>query len=423
VDLRLAESAIFGGVSLGRKGEALRSLVRIWVEDVKGRRAVPAGNHIFDLGKGSLKTLPTWESQPLRFALFPLQRSKTERERWGGRGNMPTRDIVTALRFTLRIRLDRWEGARAAGWAQGDKSLVVEALERAVDLFVGFGGLGGRTRRGFGGLALEGVARDGAPMAPVKKAGNEVWGMVRLLKAIQAERPDGKRPTLKNARVHVGAAFETPLAAQEEIVELLGLFRQGEGLGRAPRNPRTNRPGQSYWPEPDLLKHWAKQDRKQKVDFEHKPFGDGANLGAPRAAFGLPIVVKFQTPSRRDAQGDDTRANAIIVPAEAPCAKETSEKKLDRWASPMLFRVCRRGDQWVPVVITLTGTGAVPSKVKPQVGQGGVAMVRESGGTHHFIKDVFSSVDRISRDAALLAFEHWLREKHDYSYMNAPRNS
>lgn len=183
-------------------------------------------------------------------------------------------------------------------------------VESALDAWLTFGGIGGRTRRGFGAL----------------------WGEGR------EEFKDGRFSTFEVAR---GEDASVALAAG---LAKFQNFRQGPGVGRNPGST-SNRPGRSRWPEPEVIRELTRQ-----ADPQHRTRLVGVNK-FPRAAFGMPIIFHFQ--SRSDPQ--DTSLQ--------PKGKE-------RMASPLILRPVRRGNGWVCLGIRLPDR-KLPELVLKGSGRGG----------------------------------------------------
>lgn len=365
--LREAEKTLFGGV--GAKGEeagAQSSAVRIYVQKVDKLRLAPAGVH--ELKDGRLRTLPTWRmDRRLEYALFPLQRSEKERRAWqsgAGVGPMPTPPVVEELQFTLIIEVLRpitrptKDSRHATGSEQSPPNREEKLNNALLDLlhaihrWLWFGGVGGRTRRGFGALALV------RPVTWTHKGQSfKLHERPSLPDGAAPSLPPGC-PSLQGARLLLGPPEASAERAHATAVGLLKQFRQGEGFardeGRAP-----GRPGRSRWPEPDLMKEVSGHGT-----FEHAQRGHsedpatrktGRALFAPRAGFGMPLIVQFKD----DA---DARANGQIVP-EPDETKETGTKKTDRWASPLILRPVPDGQHWRPAALILAG-GAKPTRAR-----------------------------------------------------------
>lgn len=176
-------------------------------------------------------------------------------------------------------------------------------VETALHWWASFGGLGARTRRGFGAFRVDGIA-------PVTS------GMVEAVFGKLNFHGNG---SLKNAELEwkkaIGKLFE---------------FRQGSGKGR--RNGNQT-PGRSYWPEPDQIRRFTGKDAHGK----HIPVHLAGNV-FPRAAFGLPITFEFKG-----------------TPGEPPKLELLPDGGQDRMASPLILRPYWTGDIWKAAALLLPG--------------------------------------------------------------------
>lgn len=183
-----------------------------------------------------------------------------------------------------------------------------DEVERALWAWLHFGGLGGRTRRGFGAIELV----DGNWKLPSIKEG---WP--------KAPHQKRKWPTLrKPGDVHTSPGdFSTGQQAQERLLGVLLQMRQGPGMGRNRGNQR-NRPGRSLWPEPDTLRriHGVGSHRHTE------PMHDPRIEKFPRAAFGAPVIFHFKT-----ERGEREPRDSTLVPV-------VGEKVMNRLASSLILR-------------------------------------------------------------------------------------
>lgn len=173
-----------------------------------------------------------------------------------------------------------------------------EEVQNALRWWASFGGVGARTRRGFGAVQVGSLK----PVSPeeVAKCGGRLSVVPGGLKEMEA--------------------WETSL-------KKLQRFRQGPNLGRNPG--QGNRPGRSRWPEPDTIRRLTRRHAKNH-DPEHPV--DGVY---PRALFGLPIIFHFKDAGE---PGDST-----LIP----------DDKRDRMASPLILRPYWSGQKWHPAALLL----------------------------------------------------------------------
>ncbi len=190
-----------------------------------------------------------------------------------------------------------------------------DQLACALWAWANFGGVGGRTRRGFGSVNL--VAREGVPSHvtfDLKKGWERYSGRF-------APRPWPTIPlSFEFAVVQRRASGSSALLALEELLRTLQRLRQGAEVGRRERNPHTKRPGRSYWPEPDSVRKLRRQSAPQHRD----PVTRTGEY--PRAAFGTPLIIQF---------GDEGEK------AGEPNSSTVNPKGKKRLASPLVLRVAR----------------------------------------------------------------------------------
>ncbi len=176
---------------------------------------------------------------------------------------------------------------------------VAEEVDLALRWWANFGGLGARTRRGFGAVEVEGLTT--VAFKELTDAG-----------CILARAP---------------LAETTALAAWKTSNQKLHHFRQGRGFARA---QGSERPGRSYWPEPDQLR----RDTGKNDNGRHMPEHASGNV-FPRASFGLPIIFDFRKPTEP--------MKTELLPA--------GDK--DRMASPLILRPCLNEGQWFATALLL----------------------------------------------------------------------
>ncbi len=243
------------------------------------------------------------------------------------RGNLPKRaedGSLTALAGVARLTLSCPEAH------------AVEVL-LALDAWLLFGGVGGRTRRGFGAV----VAKDRAP---------ELEAFLSSLVQRRDELAGGKvaRPRLQQTLPLVpslhGVQFglhtdscSTPAEAHEVALDALRRFRQAPELGRNPPSQEAGNmkpAGRSRWPEPEAIRAVTGRassrhaERHVKVD------------KFPRARFGMPILFHFQ--DQRSEPADST----------------LKPKDYERMASPLIVRPYHDGTAWRPLALVLSVPGA-----------------------------------------------------------------
>lgn len=156
-------------------------------------------------------------------------------------------------------------------------------VEAALWGWTHFGGLGGRTRRGFGA-----IFQNRGPEIPDIDAG---WATF-----VSGEQVDW--PCLAKNRaeyLRIGGGKDTGEKVLNSLLKKYREFRQ-DPIGRKPKEYGENHPGRSYWPEPDAIRSITGQGcptHRERVTAGHV---------FPRASFGMPIIFHFKD------KGDPTDA-------------------------------------------------------------------------------------------------------------------
>jgi CRISPR-associated protein Cmr1 len=344
------EMRIWGGVSGGVNGAAVASRVQVWVEKIDDEgKSFPAGVHEQRDGRRGLNPMPEWVSryQNLGYGMFPLQRKKEELTEAfdAGQRRLPTWEVRENLRFTLRLQLH----AEATGPSAGDKANDVEHILWALWAWVHFGGIGGRTTRGFGALAptsnVTGLPSGWAQRFTRPRSRDAAAWLLSSwqqgLHQYSASPGTAGWTHFGGSQLAVGAATDEG-KAHSLLLTKLREFRQGVPMGRV-ESTRGKPAGRSNWPEPDILRAHA-ESTQGVIQWDHtpsrrtraliSPTPTGTEWLPPRAAFGLPIVMKFM--------GNDRPANATIGLG----------RRGSRWMSPLRLRpiACSDGKH-IPVML------------------------------------------------------------------------
>lgn len=194
-------------------------------------------------------------------------------------------NFTVALRYPTEMR----DGVEAALWA-----------------FAHFGGLGGRTRRGFGA-----IAEIGGKLASIDEGWAKYVGGVEGV-------PWAHLPAFDKRRLRLKSGFGRGDEAQEYLLAILRRLRQGDiGRRREADDVPGRHPGRSYWPEPDTIRDML----GQRSPSHAKPVT--AIRAFPRAAYGMPIVFHFK--DRRD-------------PSDTSLLPTVQNETKGRLASPLLLR-------------------------------------------------------------------------------------
>ena len=231
-------------------------------------------------------------SSPYSYVAFPLQKTRYK--------------VRKDVHFRLHIRYP---------------TSLKQEVEAALWAWEIFGGIGARTRRGFGALK-----RIDDNVTYPERSQTESWLRGKLM---QGHWPDGV-PHLETQMLLAITGFsKDAFQVWQHLIRCLKNFRQARYQGK-----QRNRPGRSKWPEPDeirrLVGKWFKY---------HKPVHPVRKF--PRGQMGLPIVFHFKD----KGEPPDT----ILQGAHH-----------DRWASRLILKPlpCRGG--FVGLVAVLAGPDQPP---------------------------------------------------------------
>jgi CRISPR-associated protein Cmr1 len=315
--MRNAEERIWG--SSGEKEKPGPSPVTVFISEHESGTI----DHPFEVianERGRPQIRHRHGSQVHPYAAFPLQPQQSE-----AYIGMETKGVYVGVTFTLELTYPRQ---------------YKEDIEDALWAWETFGGIGARTRRGFGALQCTEV--NGNNIAPptqeefcdrfpqelqkrIVKNGSWPAGVPYLCTDIQ-----------KNKLINREGA---PHEVWYDLIDSLKNFRQFRpGMG-------TTHPGRSYWPEPEEIRARTGQRLPR-----HTPLPNAIRK-FPRAKYGLPIIFHFKNMDRREGYEDNPDADP----------RETTLRGLnhDRLASPLILRpiACSDGSlglaailEWDPVL-------------------------------------------------------------------------
>ncbi len=265
------------------------------------------------------------------YVAFPLR----------GDENTPPGRVYENASFTLRLDFPKQfqDDIKAALWA-----------------WETFGGIGARTRRGFGALqcidcqqiTADGVKRSAAndwlwsyqPEKAVEMIRNHIQTLVSEGKFHNDIPHLSRNPN----SFKVTGAQNNALAPWRALIQSLKEFRQSRAGQRGF--------GRSHWPEPDAIRHLTGQSLKRKN--HDVPVHSERIDKFPRAVFGLPIIFEFK-------QGDSHPTD----PDRDPRKTELKGANHDRLASPLIIRplACKDG-KYVGLALVLEGPRVPPGGLK-----------------------------------------------------------
>jgi len=242
---------------------------------------------------------------------------------------MDTKTVVENIEFALTITFPQTDQAE---------------VEAALWAWETFGGIGARTRRGFGALRL--VSLNDTLVSPPPAHIVEEAIRSGLLRHVLPGTWPPDVPHLNNAWTgRITGPHNSTHEAWKFLIRKLQAFRQ-EPLGRTPPSGTPPRPGRSKWPEPDAIRRLF----TGRVP-AHTPSPTMPDK-FPRAALGLPIVFKFK--SDDEAAGDPTKTTL-----------EGQLQNRTRFASPLILRpLACSGGQAVGIAVILQGSNVPPLVLK-----------------------------------------------------------
>lgn len=231
------------------------------------------------------------------YAAFPLQPEQKD-----ARIGMETKPVYLDTTFTLEVRY---------------KKEAKQDVDAALWSWEQFGGIGARTRRGFGALQCLSI-NDSIVIPPTVNSVKEY-----LIKNLEnyvvksGEWPKGVP--------HLGVNLERliiidkridSISTWSEMIEALKKFRQLR------RDSDRKGQGRSYWPEPEKIRKITGQrlPKHQPIPTKSENF--------PRAKFGLPIIFHFKDLNRRYP----------LDPNFDPRDTTLQGANNDRLASPLILR-------------------------------------------------------------------------------------
>jgi len=198
--------------------------------------------------------------------------------------------FITKMCFTLNI-----------SYPKSSEPDVLNTLK----LWTLFGGVGARTRRGTGSIYCEALFQEF----------NAETDIVKFLRSISGDEENQLAyPRIGGMRLYTDTGGGKPDSAWRTFLERYGRYRQD-------RRPGKSRPGRSHWPEPDAIRRMT-----NTWSADHKPAHPDGDW-FPRAAFGLPILVKFIT------RGDPGRGSEIHIEPDIDSG--------ERYPSPVILKVIK----------------------------------------------------------------------------------
>ncbi|MBT9281101.1 MAG: type III-B CRISPR module RAMP protein Cmr1 [Hydrogenibacillus schlegelii] len=273
---------------------------------------------------------PLWKK--VAYVAFPLQSTR-------GEPRLPPGRVIRGVKFALELIYPKrhQEDVHAALWA-----------------WETFGGLGARTRRGFGAIRL--VEIDGRripPPATVDDVRRDIEKKLKQYVGVDGKWPPGVPHLHPHMRLKVigpsgpragrsgddgrfrsaQTCFRSVEDAWTELVSKLRAFRKQQVNGR------------SAWPEADAIRNLLRAPGRRGRP-QNEPKGEIIDK-FPRAAFGLPIVFHFKG-GKSDPREKNIELRGRLL---------GDGNSVDRLASPLILRpyACQNGAVGLALILENTG--------------------------------------------------------------------
>lgn len=306
--MKKEEERIWG--SPGEKGKPGPSQVMVNIMDWK--QGKPLGKLEITTKRGKELVEIGEPKSPWSYVTFPLR---------GESGKKPAGTVLPDVYFDLEIAYPE---------------TLAKDIEAALWAWETFGGIGARTRRGFGALQLTHLDKKEALHTKSGDIEKSIRSGLNEYAHAEFIWPDGVPHLVINLRFKTTTQKNDTLAAWEQLFIAFKNFRQLRYQG-------TNSPfGRSQWTEPDAIRRLPGIPSASK---HAKPRSTVDKF--PRGKFGLPIIFKFKD----DDIGDP-------APTTLQGVRIDENKYIDRLASPLILRpiACSDGAvglaailEWEPV--------------------------------------------------------------------------
>ena len=289
-----------------------------------GKDTAPFKNEKGRRGENTAKHVS--ESRVPAYAAFPLQPNQEDLKKANPIYKTVKQDIT--FKLTITFPKARKQDIEAALWA-----------------WETFGGLGARTRRGFGALRLTKIGNSNVTSTDVPSSMNvESWIREKLRAHVsQGQYPADVPHLSQSISFKVIPNQRDAFSAWETLIKRLYGFRQ---------YGRQNKP--FAWPEPRAIRELTDRYGKSRNSLSTRKF--------PRAAFGLPIVFHFINDGPDDTTLKEDTGNA------------EDKQESGRLASPVILRPLLCSDnRAVGLAILLDGSRVQENNL----------VLKEKNGTPH----------------------------------------
>lgn len=249
------------------------------------------GSSSGDVYASENKVQKRWEK--VAYAVFPLAPDPKKAKKSGS--------LLEGVSFSLKLTFPE---------------SVKKDVEAALWAWEMFGGIGARTRRGFGA-----IARTDAKLIDQNNLKNKIQNDLKT-HVVEGRWPEGVPHLSRNATFKITNQNSDLNKVWEELIKKLKAFRQY----RKDKNGNKSDYGKSAWPEPNAIRYITGRRKAETI----KKF--------PRARFGLPIIFHFKDKNE-------------------PPDTTLKFKDAERLASPLILRPVKFGSAAFGLAILLETEG------------------------------------------------------------------
>ncbi len=266
-----------------------------------------------------------------KYAAFPMEDNP-----------QPLRNKV---QFSLKLRYET-----EVQYGKAEILLKVKPeIDAALWAWETFGGIGGRTRRGFGAIQCTEVDQHEVILPTTKSVKDYITQHLAI--HIQAEHWPPNVPHLsKTMDFNVLGAVDAT-GAWKRLINELRSFRQMRSKGNS---------GRSLWPEPSAIRQL------------YKSAPNSSSEVFPRAAFGLPIIFHFPQEKHLNTQlisGDGDRLASPLILRPLACSGGGAVGLAARLSAPMPDRYLLKGDNGSSVEVSGKPTQQQAKATQPLNGE------------------------------------------------------
>ncbi len=325
-DMKKAEDILWGATSTPKNPRS--SLIQVEVFHVRNGRPFVATDR--NSQTTNRRGEPIRIGEPVScdsYAAFPLN-------------DKPDAVVLEQVGFSLRISFpEAWPYIKDMPSFQGTPA---EELAAALWAWESFGGIGARTRRGFGALHCTGVDGKANPQLCPSTNPEQVrqWLIEQLNFYIHEKRWPKHVPHVSpSTTMRIIEGRKQSLDTWRCLIEQLKNFRQQ-------RNRGEHTPfGRSRWPEADEIRRIT----RRSLPIHRTPISSVKKF--PRAAFGLPLIIQFKRDQwARGNQAGDPPGNNTIK------GKLSNGDIVERWASPLILKPLATQNGHVGLALVLEGS-------------------------------------------------------------------